>query len=128
MGRAMFSKSVIQFSVDGRGCIPSLLFDLRPSYSGGNEDNGDLFKRSHAGTAALSAPPALRWPQQQVTANPRLCYRVLDTPEQVWISLLWGHCSFLLSPGAHKLLFVLLGPGVHKVCLSPLSISGGHGA
>ena len=33
---AMFSKSLIQFSVDGRGCVPSLLLDLRPSYDGGN--------------------------------------------------------------------------------------------
>ena len=38
----MLSKSVIQFSVDGRGCVPSLLFDPRPSYSEGNEDDGDL--------------------------------------------------------------------------------------
>ena len=43
MGRAILSKSLIQFSVDGRGCVPSLLFDLRPNYGGGNEDNGDLF-------------------------------------------------------------------------------------
>ena len=27
-GRAMLSKSLIQFSVDERGCVPSLLFDL----------------------------------------------------------------------------------------------------
>ena len=26
----MLSKSLIQFSVDGQGCVPSLLFDLRP--------------------------------------------------------------------------------------------------
>ena len=26
MGRAIFSKSLIQFSVDGWGCVPSLLF------------------------------------------------------------------------------------------------------
>ena len=26
----MLSKSFIQFSVDGQGCVPSLLFDLRP--------------------------------------------------------------------------------------------------
>ena len=32
--------------------------------------------------------------------------RLLDTHRQVWLSLLWGHCSFLLGPGAHKLLFV----------------------
>ena len=38
MGRVMFSKSLIQFSVDGWGCVPSLLLDLRPNYGGGNED------------------------------------------------------------------------------------------
>ena len=27
MGWAMLNKSLIQFSVDGRGCVPSLLFD-----------------------------------------------------------------------------------------------------
>ena len=32
--------------------------------------------------------------------------RLLDTHGQVWVSLLWGHCSFLLGPGAHKVLFV----------------------
>ena len=35
----MLSKSLIQFSVDGWGCVPSLLFELRPNYGGGNEDN-----------------------------------------------------------------------------------------
>ena len=40
MGRAMLSKFLIQFSVDGWGCVPSLLFDLRPNYDEGNEDNG----------------------------------------------------------------------------------------
>ena len=41
----MLSKSLIQFSVDGEGCVPSLLFDLRPNYGGGNEDNGDLLQK-----------------------------------------------------------------------------------
>ena len=41
----MFSKSLIQFSVDGWGCVPSLLLDLRPNYGGGNEDNGDLLQK-----------------------------------------------------------------------------------
>ena len=45
MGRAMLSKSSIQFSVDGQGCVPSLLFDLRPDYAGGNEENGDLLQK-----------------------------------------------------------------------------------
>ena len=45
MGGAMLSRSLIQFSVDGRGCVPSLLCDLRPNYGGGNEDNGDLLQK-----------------------------------------------------------------------------------
>ena len=32
MGGAMLSKSLIQFSVDGRGCVPSLLFDMRQNH------------------------------------------------------------------------------------------------
>ena len=59
------------------------------------------FKRSHAYTAALSAPTL-----QQATANPRLHQRLLDTHRQVWLWLLWGHCCFLLGPRAHKILFV----------------------
>ena len=35
----MFNKSLIQFSVDTQGCVPSLLLDLGPNYGGGNEDN-----------------------------------------------------------------------------------------
>ena len=41
----MLSKYLIQFSVDGCGCVPSLFFDLRPNYGGGSEDNGDLFQK-----------------------------------------------------------------------------------
>ena len=32
--------------------------------------------------------------------------RFLETHRPVWLSVLWGHCSFLLSPGVHKVLFV----------------------
>ena len=54
VGKAMLSKSLIQFSADGWGCVPS-----------------------------QSQP---------------------ETPKhrQVYLSLLWGHCSFLLGPGAYK--------------------------
>ena len=45
MGEDMLSESLIQFSVDGQCCVPSLLFDLRPNYGGGNEDNGDLLPK-----------------------------------------------------------------------------------
>ena len=47
-------------------------------------------------------PPTL----QQATADPPLCGKDLGIPGQVWLSLLWGHCSFLMGPGAHKVLFV----------------------
>ena len=49
-----------------------------------------------------SVPLAL----QQATSDQCLHQRLLDTYRQVCISLLWGHSSFLLGPGAHKFLFV----------------------
>ena len=49
-----------------------------------------------------SVPPTL----QQATTNPCLHQRLLDTHREVWVTLLWGHCSFLLGPGVHKVLFV----------------------
>ena len=45
VGGAMLSKSLIQFSVDGWGCVPSLLFDLRLNGGGGKEDNGNLLQK-----------------------------------------------------------------------------------
>ena len=47
-----------------------------------------------------SVPPALKL----ATTDPHLCWTLLDTPRQVWVSLLWGHCFFLLCPGVHKVL------------------------
>ena len=61
---------------------------------------GASLKRLH--TLLYSVPPTL----QQATVDPCLCQRLLDTHGQVWVNLLWGHCSFLLGPGAHKFLFV----------------------
>ena len=57
-GRAMLSKSWIQLPADGWGCVPSLLFDPRPNYGGGNEDNRDLLQQvSHR---PKSVPPTLQ--------------------------------------------------------------------
>ena len=42
----------------------------------------------------------------QATVNPCLHWRLQDTPRQVWLSLLWGHCSFLLGPTMHKVFFL----------------------
>ena len=41
----MLSKSLLQFSVDGQRCVPSLLCDLRPNSGGGNEDNSNLLQK-----------------------------------------------------------------------------------
>ena len=65
------------------GCVPSLLFDLRPNYGGSNEDNGNLLQKI---PCRHSVPPTLH----QTTADPRLLWRLLDTHGQVWVSLLWG--------------------------------------
>ena len=50
----------------------------------------------HSGTPTL----------QQTTVNPLLHQRLLVPHGQVWVSLLWGYCSFLLGPAAHKVLSV----------------------
>ena len=57
------------------------------------------FRRSHACTAAFS-PPSLHHCQ------PRPLPETPGHSQQVWISPLWGYCSFLLGPWAHKVLFV----------------------
>ena len=99
----MLSKSLIQFSFDGQGCVPSLLFDLRPNYDEGNEDKGDVLEKVPCMHCCV--PPTL----QQATADPRFCWRLLDTHGHSWTNLgqsLVGSLLFLLGPGAHKVLFV----------------------
>ena len=56
MGRAMISKSLIQFSVDEGGSVLWLFFDLKANYGEGNEDNSNFLQRSPACSATFSAP------------------------------------------------------------------------
>ena len=63
----MFDKSLIQFSVDERGSVPSLLFDLRPNYGGGNEDDGDLLQKVSSYTQCPQ--PCSRPPLTHVSAG-----------------------------------------------------------
>ena len=95
----MLSKSLIQFSFDGQGCVPSLLFDLRPNYDEGNEDNGCPWKGPmHALLCAPNPAAGHCWPTF-----------LLETPGHSWTNLgqsLVGSLLFLLGPGAHKVLFV----------------------
>ena len=62
MGRAMLSISLTQFSVDRWDCVPSLLFDLRPNYGGGHEDNGDLLQKVPCPAACRAPNPCSRPP------------------------------------------------------------------
>ena len=145
------------------------------------------FKSSHASTASQCPQPCSRLPPTHVSAGHSWTLTGKSAPVSV------GHCSFLLGPGVHKILFMpskslfpqsyvssgssmvglmgnsskrayaiprstalrasdsaavhcwpippqetlkhsslsvsvgSLGPGSHKVGLSPLSISGGNG-
>ena len=59
------------------------------------------FKRHNARTAAFSAPDPIAG-----HCRPTPLPVFLDTHGQVWVSPLWGHCSFILGPGVCKVLFV----------------------
>ena len=87
----MLSKSLIQFSVDGWVCVPSLLFDLRPNYGGGNEIMAISLKRFHVYTAALSAPPCSKPRPRPLPQTPG---HSGASPGQPFLG------SLLLSPGS----------------------------
>ena len=73
MGRAMFSKSLIQFSVHGWSCVLSLLFTWGQTMVDVMKIMVTSFKRSHEWTATLTAlNPAAG------TTDPHLCWRLLD--------------------------------------------------
>ena len=81
-----------------------MLSDLRSNDGGGNEDNGGLFPKVPCTHCYTQCPrPCSRPPPTHAKDS---CQRLLDIHGQVRVSLLWGHCSFLLGPGVHKVLFV----------------------
>ena len=99
MGEAMLNKSLIQFSFDEWGCVHSLLFDLRANYGGVMKIRATSFKRSYACAAALSA--------SDPAADHHSPSPPLKTPGHSQASLGQSFVrSLLLSPGAHKVLFV----------------------
>ena len=129
----MLNKSLIQFSVDGWGCVLSLLFDLRTNCGGDNEEHYNLLQQvpcmyCHTQCPQCCSKPSLTQqhppPETQLIILiilfhhctlfsqifENICpHRNLSMDiynRQVLVSLLWGQCSFLLGPGAHKVLFV----------------------
>ena len=184
----MLSKSLIQFSVDGQSCVPSLLFHLRPNYGGGNEDNSNLLQKipctycytqwpqpwsrvplTHTSTGdswtltgksgSLSCgvtapfswvlvhtrfclcPSRVHFPVlckfwqlygevngdflQEGLCHMQVCYTQSSCP--CGSSLLTAPPQEMLKHSSVSDSVGYLGPGVHKVCLSPLSVSGGNG-
>ena len=113
----MLSKSLIQFSVDGQGYIPSLLFDLRPNYAGSNEDNVDLLQKVSCCTQTpqpCSRPPPTHtsardsWTLSGKSGSVSDCclkatlFREFSSMGCVPRLVQGGQtCSFLLGPGMH---------------------------
>ena len=114
----MLSKSLIQFSIDGWSFVPSLLITWA-KLGGGNEDNGDLLQKIPC-MYCYTLPPTL----QQATTELRLRWRDLNTHRQVWVSLLWDHCSFLLGPGAQGSVCALQVSSFHSCVSSGSSVVG----
>ena len=187
MGGAMLSKSLIQFSVDGWGRVPSLLFHLRPNCSGSHEEDGDLPKVPCMHSCTQSPDPAAghnqptlmletpghswaslgqslvgslplsprSWHAQgfvcalQASVSPALCkfWQLYDGVIGDLLRERLCHTQFCctqspcpcgsplqpvplqetLKHSSGSVSVESLGPGAHKVCLSPPSISGRYG-
>ena len=88
----MLSISLIQFSVDGLSCIPSLLFTWGQTMVEVMKIMVTSLKRSQVCTATVHAPNTAAGQHQPTPLR--------ETPRHPQVSLLWGHCPFLLGPGA----------------------------
>ena len=106
----MLSKSLIQFSVDGWSCIPSVLFTWGQNMVEVMKIMATSFKRSHACTATLSAPSPAAGHHRPTPPQ--------ETPGHSQASLgqsLVG--SLLLSPGAQGSVCALQ-ESVSQSCIS----------
>ena len=112
MGGAMLSKSLIQFSIDGESCLPSLLFTWGQTMVEVMKIMVTSFKRSRACTAILRDPnPA---------AGHHRPMPLLETPGYSQASLSQSLVrSLLLSPGSWCTRFCLCPPRVYfQSCVS----------
>ena len=108
----MLSKSLIQFSVDGWSCAPSLQSTSGQTMVEVMKIMVTFLKRSHARTATVRAPNPAAGHHQPM--------HLPETPGHSQASLLWGHCSFLLGPGAQGSVV----PS-KNLFLSPVQVLGG---
>ena len=85
MGRAILHKSLIQFSIDGWGCVPSLLFGLRPNYGGSNENNVYLLRK-------VQCPgPCNRPPPTQASARDSWTLTGKSGSVSCWVTAAFSH-------------------------------------
>ena len=111
-GLAMLSKSLIQFSVDGQGCVPSYCLAWGKTVVGVIAIS---FKELMP--SLLYSVPLTPW---QASVDPCHHWRLLHTHRQATLNL-WGHCFFLLGPGVNKVLFVSSKSLFPQCCRSSVS-------
>ena len=96
-GAAVPSKSLIQFSVDRRDCILSLLFDLRPNYGGGNDDISDFLQKVPCPYCCIKCPQCCSRPPP-THASARDSWTLTDKSGSVSCgSLLLSHWSWCVQ-------------------------------
>ena len=100
-GIRMLNKSLIQFSVNGWGCVPSLFLAWGQTMVGVMKVMMISFKTACVCIVVFSA-----FDLAAGHCQPTPRQRLLHTHRQGWLSLLWGHWSFFLAPSAHRILFV----------------------
>ena len=75
-------------------------------------------KRTYANTDFPGLLVLVPFPLQQDSVDLHLCRRTSNIHRQVWLSFLWGPCSFPLGLVAHKILFLsykcLFPPGLWR--------------
>ena len=120
VGGTMLSKSLIQFSVEGWGCVPSLLFDMRPDYGGDGqvgitnsmdmslsklqelvrEDMEDREDREAWRAAVHGVTKSRTWLSDWTELNIKTCLAIwiLDTDSPIfWIVALLRSCCLTLD-------------------------------
>ena len=123
-------KSLIQLSVNGQGCVPSLLFDLRPNYGGGNENNGDLLQKAPCTHCYTQCPrPFSRSPPTHASVGDSgtLMAKSGSVSSRVTAPFSWVlvHTSFCLWPPVlckfWRLYGGLMATSSKRVCAIPRS-------
>ena len=107
MGRAMFSKSLIQFSFDGWGCVPSLLFTWGQTMVEVMKIMVTSLKRSYSCTATLSTHNPAAGSHHLPTPPPETPRHPQANPRQSPMG------SLLLSSGSWCTRFYLCLPRIY---------------